>query len=105
MNRYNRFVIILTFILLLIPMSSQTADWKEELNGKWAAEDLKAWGDANLAVDFGVKGLWNYDENWIQLSRWNPLRMEALGSKKLVVDFGADGLWLYDGRRWMNISH
>ena len=68
------------------------------------AQSLQAWGNNKLAVDFGPKGLWNFDGSWVQLSYWNPRHMEAWGVNQLAVDFGANGLWTFDGKTWQRIS-
>ena len=70
----------------------------------WIAEGLQAWGDHDLAVDFGARGLWSYNGAWIQLSRLNPANMASWGNGRLAVNFGNHGLWTYDGRAWLKIS-
>ncbi len=70
----------------------------------WIAEDLQAWGDHDLAVDFGARGLWSYNGAWIQLSRLDPDKMVSWGDGRLAVNFGVYGLWTYDGQAWLKIS-
>ena len=104
MCRYASVGVLLFAMMLLSPSLLSPADWKSGLGGGWQVEDLQAWGDRNLAVDFGINGVWNYSGAWEQLSRLNPKMMAALGSDQLVVDFGVDGLWTYDGRSWTKIT-
>ncbi len=70
----------------------------------WTPQAMQAWGQNNVAVDFGARGLWSYDGNWIQLSRLDPRHMESWGGGQLAIDFGPHGLWTYDGRSWLKIS-
>ena len=57
-----------------------------------------------LALDFGVSGLWDYDgTNWAFISGSNPEGM-AGWSGGLALDFGASGVWNYDGTTWTPIS-
>lgn len=104
MSRHVSVGVLLFAMMFLSPSLLSPADWKSGLSGGWQAEDLQAWGDRNLAVDFGIKGVWNYSGAWEQLSRLNPRMMAAWGSDQLVVDFGVDGLWTYDGRSWTKIT-
>ena len=56
-----------------------------------------------LAVDFGVNGLWLYgDEAWNQLHSGNARGLETYGGN-LVADASVLGLYLYDGT-WHQIS-
>ena len=96
-------MVIIT-MMFLSPSSLQPADWKAGLVGGWQVEDLQAWGDRNLAVDFGPKGVWNYSGIWVPLSRLNPRMMANWGSGQLVADFGAHGLWVYDWHSWTKIT-
>jgi hypothetical protein len=83
------------------------ADWKTGLTTGWQPEDMQAWGDGYLAVDFGADGLWSYAGQWVCrvcLSRMDPRKMEAVGGGRLAVDFGPQGLWLYDARSWTRIA-
>jgi hypothetical protein len=91
-------------MMLLLPSLLRPADWQSGLSGRWQAEDLQAWGDRNLAVDFGPNGVWNYSGAWEPLSRLDPRKLAAWGDGQLVIDFGADGLWTYDGRSWTKIT-
>ena len=70
----------------------------------WIAEGLQAWGDHDLAVDFGARGLWSYNGAWMQLSRLDPKNMATWGGGRLAVNFGAHGVWIYNGRAWLKIS-
>ena len=70
----------------------------------WIAEGLQAWGDHDLAVDFGARGLWSYNGAWMQLSRLDPENMATWGGGRLAVNFGAHGVWTYNGRAWLKIS-
>lgn len=103
-----RWHIILSSLVLFVLLTGMpvlaTVDWKEGLTADWPTEDLHAWGENNLAVDFGPYGVWNYNGFWIQLSQWDSKRMEAFGAKGLAVDFGPHGLWVYDGKTWHKIT-
>ena len=81
---------------------------------KWVAIGLITffWGvsfqvpaHANIAVDFGTRGLWTYngDSGWTKLTAADA---EWLGTynDKLVGDFGAYGIWEFDGSGWTRIS-
>ncbi len=70
----------------------------------WRSQGLQAWGQKNVAVDFGARGLWSYDGAWIQLSRLDPEHMAGWGEGHLAIDFGVHGLWTYNGRTWTRIS-
>ena len=99
---------IMGFLLLnvaaaMIPYVS-AAEATPSQAAAWIPEGLQAWGDHDLAVDFGVQGLWSYNGNWIQLSRLDPESMASWGSGRLAVNFGPRGLWTYDGRAWLKIS-
>jgi hypothetical protein len=102
--RHTVHIVFLLIALTCLPAFVSAADVKDWSVGDWSPQMLSAWGDANLAVDFGANGLWNFNGSWIQLSRWNPERMEAWGDHQLAVDFGANGLWNYDGRSWVRLS-
>ena len=103
--RWHMIVVSLSCFIILAGLPAlATADWKEGLTAEWPAEDLHAWGDSNLAVDFGTNGLWNYNGSWIQLSQWDAERMEVMDTHRLSVDFGPRGLWIYDGRMWIKIT-
>jgi hypothetical protein len=57
-----------------------------------------------LALDFGVAGLWDYDGgSWTLISGSSPEDM-AGWSGGLAMDFGASGVWSYDGAAWSPIS-
>ena len=70
----------------------------------WKIQGLQSWGRKGLAVDFGARGLWNYNGVWVQLSRLDPQHMTGWGSENLAIDFGSHGLWIYDGRSWTKIT-
>ncbi len=70
----------------------------------WRTQGLQPWGQKNVAVDFGARGLWSYDGHWIQLSRLDPRHMAGWGAGQLAIDFGVHGLWTYNGRVWTRIS-
>lgn len=91
-------------MLFSFPSPLSSADWKAGLDGGWPVEGMQAWGDGNLAVDFGPNGLWNYNRGWVPMSRLNPRILAAWGGKQLAVDFGIAGLWAYDGRLWTKIT-
>jgi hypothetical protein len=97
-------MVILLIAITSRPFLAAATDMEETSARTWRSQMLKAWGNNNLAVDFGSKCLWNYDGSWIQLSRWNPQAMEAWGDHMLAVDFGPNGLWNYDGITWFRIS-
>ena len=64
---------------------------------------VPAVGD-ELAVDFGINGLWHLDGSWIKLSNWNPDDDLSGWSGGLGVDFGTNGLWNNDGSSWSRIT-
>lgn len=97
-------VTVVFFSLIIIPLPVPNA-YSQSLPAEiLKIEGLQAWGAENIAVDFGAKGVWNYNGDWIQLSRLNPLKMESWGGNKLAVDFGPYGLWIYDGHAWEKIA-
>jgi len=104
MRRVHIIAALFLAVTLSCPPVLKPADWKTGLTAGWPVENLQAWGDANLAVDFGPNGVWNYRGTWIRLSRLNPQRMAAWGDNRLAVDFGTDGLWSYDGHAWKKIA-
>lgn len=104
MCRYVSVGILFFAMVLLSPSLLRPADWKSGLSGGWQVEDLQAWGNRNLAVDFGPNGLWNYSGAWVPLSRLNPRKLAAWGGGQLAVDFGVDGFWTFDGRSWTKIT-
>jgi hypothetical protein len=95
---------LIVFLTTLYPSSAMTGDVVGTTTVAWNLQSLQAWGNNKLAVDFGPKGLWNFDGSWVQLSYWNPRHMEAWGVNQLAVDFGANGLWTFDGKTWQRIS-
>ena len=105
MNCRKLVAIGLWCILMAPPLDvrSEELTWLDVLPAK--TEDIQEWGIESIAVDFGQRGLWNYNGSWIQLSRLNPRRMASWGKGKLAVDFGRFGLWVYDGRSWEKIAH
>jgi hypothetical protein len=96
-------VLLLSILLAWWPLVV-SADWKTGLTAGWQPEDMQAWGEGNLAVDFGADGLWSYAGHWVRLSRMDPRKMEAVGGGRLAVDFGREGIWLYDARSWTRIT-
>ena len=103
----RRYLVVAALCLLWMAVSPRpviTAAGAPGSATEWTVENVQAWGDKQLAVDFGPKGVWNYSGTWIQLSRWNPRIMEAWGGHGLAADFGAHGLWTYDGRVWTKIT-
>ena len=57
-----------------------------------------------LAVDFGVDGLWHYDgAAWSQLNALNPSGIEEW-SGGCAADFSTSGLWNYDGASWSQLT-
>lgn len=97
-------VTVVFFFLIIIPLPVPNAHSQSLPAEILKVEHLQAWGAENIAVDFGAKGVWNYNGAWIQLSRLNPLKMESWGGNKLAVDFGSYGLWIYDGHAWEKIA-
>ena len=97
-------VILLSMSVASMLSWASVAEAVEPQASSWIAEDLQAWGDHALAVDFGARGLWSYNGAWIQLSRLNPADMASWGNGRLAVNFGTYGLWTYDGRAWLKIS-
>ena len=60
--------------------------------------------DAELVVDFGSGGIWEYDGSaWSRLTTSNPEYM-AIYDNKLVGDFGGGGLWEFDGSSWTKLT-
>ena len=75
----------------------------------WMMARLAGWnpdggpGD-ELAVDFGVNGIWHYDgSSWSQLTGNNAEAMEGWDGG-LAGDFGGIGLWNYDGSSWSPLT-
>lgn len=106
--RKNTIPLLMAMLLSLtaaamVPWSSVAAAAAPQ-TASWIAEGLQAWGDHDLAVDFGARGLWSYNGAWIQLSRLDPEKMASWGDGRLAVNFGAHGLWTYDGQAWLKIS-
>jgi subtilisin family serine protease len=59
---------------------------------------------AELAVDFGNLGFWDYTgSSWSRLDSSNPEHLAAY-SNKLVGDFGAAGLLEFDGTSWSQLT-
>lgn len=97
-------ITVVFFILMMIPLPVSPTDSQSLPAAKWKVEEMQAWGARNIAIDFGIKGVWSYNGSWIQLSRLNSHKMESWGGDKLAVDFGSYGLWIYDGRSWEKIA-
>ena len=95
----------LFWALTIMPGTPGAVDVKESwTSGPWIPQNLQAWGNNKLAVDYGPNGLWNYDGKWIRLSVCDPQSLQAWGGDKLAVDFGSHGLWTYDGETWSKLS-
>lgn len=97
----------LLIVLLLIPQYIMAANKAERWTfGPWQAQEMVAWGSDQLVVDFGLNGLWKYDNDgsWYKLSYLDPAGIVALSDYNLVVDFGSRGLWKYDGQSWEQIA-
>lgn len=95
---------IVFFILMMIPIPVSPTDSQSLPAAIWKVEQMQAWGVNNIAIDFGIKGVWSYNGSWVQLSRLDPHMLESWGGHKLAVDFGSYGLWTYDGRSWEKIA-
>ena len=68
-----------------------------------AFTEAPLFGD-ELAVDFGVDGLWHYDgAAWSQLNALNPSGIEEW-SGGCAADFSTSGLWNYDGASWSQLT-
>jgi hypothetical protein len=100
----------LLIVILLLPSmvgvmpNASMAEAALPAAASWIAEGLQAWGDHDLAVDFGARGLWSYNGAWMQLSRLDPESMATWGGGLLAVNFGVHGVWTYNGRAWLKIS-
>ena len=92
------------FSLMMIPLPVPPTYAQSLPADLWKVEEMQAWGGKNIAIDFGLKGVWSYNGSWIQLSRLDPDKMESWGGNKLAVDFGSYGLWIYDGHAWEKIA-
>lgn len=103
--RYFMLVIMLwVAVSAAIAPDSAAGDTETAPAVPWVLQGFQAWGQRQLAVDFGQRGLWNYDGSWIQLSYWDPETMTTWGDGRLAVDFGPNGLWSYDGVSWVRLS-
>ena len=59
-----------------------------------------------LAVDFGLNGLWYYDGSaWSRMTTWNPGDGGLAGwDGGLAADFDGNGLWNFNGTTWSKKS-
>ncbi len=71
--------------------------------GVFAQQGLAVAQRYELAADFGVRGLWHYQDGWSKLSGWDSEALEGW-QNKLAADFGESGLWLYDLGGWTKIT-
>ena len=70
------FVVI---VFLLIPQHMVASSKKENWTvGPWKTQEMFAWGNGPLIVDFGPNGLWKYDGSWTKLSYLDPIGIIAL---------------------------
>ena len=106
MNIPKTILFLIAYLLFsLIPvamLANNAADnWTME---PWQTQEMIAWGNSQLVVDFGLNGLWKYDGSWVQLSRWNAESIVVRGEQNLTVNFGSNGLWNFDGLSWTKIA-
>ena len=77
---------------------------------KHAVGDFYGDGKREVAVDFGAKGIYLYNNgSWTQISSLNPeslLAADADGDNidEIVGDMGATGLWLWNSGAWNQLS-
>jgi hypothetical protein len=77
---------------------------------KHAAGDFDGDGAKEVAVDFGLNGVYLYDSGtWVQISSANPenllaVDMDADSLDEVIADLGASGLWLWNAGAWNQLS-
>lgn len=97
-------VMVVSFFFMMIPLPAPQI-YSQSLPAEiWEVDEMQAWGDKDIAIDFGITGVWNYNGSWIRLSRLDSQKMEFWGGHKLAVDFGSYRLWIYDGHTWERIA-
>jgi subtilisin family serine protease len=89
-----------------------TVDYLPSLQGKVltggrinAYKALDPTYSADLVVDLGSLGLWQYDgsSTWNRITLADAQHLAVYGSK-LVGDFGSAGLWQFDGSLWTKLT-